>query len=185
MAEVFLFRRMYHRLGFEQLVLAWGIVYTLSGIMLITWGPIGKSITFPTFLTGSFPVSGMYISKYFVFVISVALVIGFTLWIMFYHSRFGRELRAVAQDREIAGALGINHSLIFTATFVIGTFLAGVAGVLLAGSTVIAPGADVTMMAPAFIVIIVGGFMSFNGTILAALIIGLVEAFGFFYLSKL
>jgi len=182
--EVFLFRPLYRRLVFEQLTLAWGLIFLLSGCMLAIWGPLPKTINFPPFLTGTFRLWGQFLSVYSAFVTAIGIVVGVVIWYVYYRTRFGRELRAVAQDREMAGALGIDHQRVFTATFCLGTFLAGVAGALLGGSTVIQQGADVAMLIPAFMVVIMGGFLTYTGTILAALIVGLVEAFGFFWMPQ-
>src|SRR3990172_4960695 len=136
------------------------------------------------FLTGTFTLFGQFLSVYAAFVTMMGIVIGVATWYIYYRTRFGRELRAVAQDREMAGALGIDHQRVFTATFCLGTFLGGVAGTLLGGSTVIQQGADMAMLIPAFMVVIMGGFLSYTGTVLAALIVGLVETFGFFWVPK-
>jgi branched-chain amino acid transport system permease protein len=87
-------------------------------------------------------------------------------------------VRAIAQDREMSASLGINESAIYTAVFALAVWLAGMAGVLSAPLAGAALGSDLDAVIDAFVVVVVGGLGSIPGALLAALLIGMVKAFG-------
>ncbi|HYT47632.1 MAG TPA: branched-chain amino acid ABC transporter permease, partial [Burkholderiales bacterium] len=95
----------------------------------------------------------------------------------------GKALRAVAQDRETAGLMGINESLVIALTIVIASALAGVAGALLGPVVVLTPFTGASLIVKAFACVIIGGFGNMEGTIIAGLLVGLIEAFTVQYLG--
>jgi branched-chain amino acid transport system permease protein len=88
----------------------------------------------------------------------------------------GKALRAVAQDRETAGLMGIAPDRLIMLTFVIGSALAGLGGALLGPVLVLTPFAGTSVIVKAFAIVIIGGFGNIEGTILAGLLVGLIEA---------
>jgi branched-chain amino acid transport system permease protein len=95
----------------------------------------------------------------------------------------GKALRAVSQDRETAGLMGINPDRIVMLTFVIASALAGMAGALLGPVLVLTPFAGTSVIVKAFAIVIIGGFGNVEGTILAGLLVGLIESFTTQYLE--
>ena len=88
----------------------------------------------------------------------------------------GKALRAVAQDQETAGLMGINPNRLIMLTFVIGSALAGLGGALLGPVLVLTPFAGASVIVKAFAIVVIGGFGNIEGTILAGLLVGLIEA---------
>jgi len=88
----------------------------------------------------------------------------------------GKALRAVAQDQETAGLMGINPNRLIMLTFVIGSALAGMGGAMLGPVLVLTPFAGASVIVKAFAIVIIGGFGNIEGTIIAGLLVGLVEA---------
>jgi branched-chain amino acid transport system permease protein len=89
----------------------------------------------------------------------------------------GKALRAVAQDRETAALMGINPDELIMLTFVIASALAGLAGAMLGPVLVLTPFAGTSVIVKAFAIVIIGGFGNVEGTIIAGLLVGLVESF--------
>jgi branched-chain amino acid transport system permease protein len=100
------------------------------------------------------------------------------LFVFLNHTGYGRIVRAATQDREMVGALGINVRRLYTTVFVIGAWLAGLSGVIAAPMGAIYPGMDFDVIIDAFIVVVIGGLGSTAGTVLGALIFGLLRSFG-------
>lgn len=88
----------------------------------------------------------------------------------------GKALRAVAQDQETAGLMGINPNRLIMLTFVIGSALAGMGGAMLGPVLVLTPFAGASVIVKAFAIVIIGGFGNIEGTIIAGLLVGLIEA---------
>jgi branched-chain amino acid transport system permease protein len=96
----------------------------------------------------------------------------------------GKALRAVAQDRETAGLMGINPNLVIALTIVIASALAGVGGALLGPVVVLTPFTGASLIVKAFAIVIIGGFGNMEGTIIAGLMVGIIEAFTVQYLGS-
>jgi branched-chain amino acid transport system permease protein len=103
---------------------------------------------------------------------SIALLYGFMKFTF-----LGKALRAVAQDRETAGLMGINPNHLIMLTFVIASAFAGLGGALLGPVLVLTPFAGTSAIVKAFAIVIIGGFGNIEGTILAGLLVGLIESF--------
>ena len=99
------------------------------------------------------------------------LVLGL-LWLLMHKTRFGVLVRAATQDREMVGALGVNQALLFTGTLFLGAALAGLGGALQTPKLAANPHMDISVIAEAFVVTVVGGMGSVPGAFLAALLIG-------------
>jgi branched-subunit amino acid ABC-type transport system permease component len=153
-------------------------VLILSDTAKVLWGTGQLSVSRPPGLSGSFRVFGTVIPHYnlFILVLGPAIALGF--WLLLTRTRAGRLIRAAALDREMLGALGVNVSRLYTGVFVLGAFLAGLAGGLVTPVKTIVPGMDVEIIVEAFIVVVIGGLGSLWGTFLGALIYGQVLSFG-------
>jgi branched-chain amino acid transport system permease protein len=119
-----------------------------------------------------------------IFVLLSAIALGLALWAVIKRTRFGMIVRAGVDDRQMVSALGINVQLVFAAAFFLGSFLAGVGGVL--GGTMISvdKGNDTQYLLIALIVVIIGGMGSLGGAAVGALALGLVDAYGDVYLPE-
>jgi branched-chain amino acid transport system permease protein len=117
-----------------------------------------------------------------IFVLLTALAVGLGLWAVIKRTRFGMIVRAGVDDRQMVSALGINVQLVFAGAFLLGSFLAGLGGVL--GGTMISvdKGNDTQYLLIALIVVIIGGMGSLGGAAFGALALGLVDSYGDVYL---
>ena len=104
--------------------------------------------------------------------ISIGLLYGFMKFTF-----LGKALRAVSQDRETAGLMGINPNHLIMLTFVIASALAGLGGAMLGPVLVLTPFAGTSVIVKAFAIVIIGGFGNVEGTILAGLLVGLIESY--------
>lgn len=172
------FLRRLVRLPNEQVLLTIGFVYIITNVCLWIWGSIAKPPFTAEFLTGAFTVVGWPYPYSRVAIIVVGLSVAFGLWWLQDKTRIGAIVRAGMDDREMTKGLGINLELIAGALFFVGAFLAGFAGVIgaqLMGAN-LGHGLDILLLA--LIVVVIGGMGSVQGSLVGAMMIGLVDAFG-------
>jgi len=176
--ERFLFRHLYGADVLYQLLFTYALVLILSDAAKVLWGTGQLSVSRPPGLTGAFKLWGTFVPYYNLFVLLLGPAIALLFWLLLTRTRNGRLIRAAALDREMLGALGVNVDRLYTGVFVVGSFLAGLGGALIAPVKAIVPGMDVEIIVEAFIVVVIGGLGSFWGTMLGALVYGQVLAFG-------
>ncbi len=180
----------------QQLLLRWNqgqdlrqalITLAISVIaadqMLAHFGGVAQPLKWPGTVTHFFEIMGERYATSRLFMLGVALVVGALLWLWLNRTRMGMVIRAGVDDQEMVRALGINVTLVFAVTFVVGSFLAGVGGVLggsFAGS--VAPGVDGAWLLNSLVVVIIGGLGSVKGAVAGSLLYGMVVAFSPAYL---
>lgn len=167
-----------HKLLNEQVLLTLGFVYILGNISLWIWGAWGKMGTVPSILSGSMSIGNLAFPVYRIAIIFIGLVFAAGLWWFQDKTRIGAIVRAGMDNKAITMALGVNYGLIATLVFVLGIFIAGVAGFLGAPILGINPGTSMEALTFALIVVIVGGMGSMQGTLVGGIVIGLVDAIG-------
>ncbi len=175
--EVLLFRRIYNREEIYQLLFTFALLLTIQGLTQQVYGLLPYSLPPPETLTGAFFILGAPLPQYFAFIIVVGLLVLIGLWLFLTRTTLGRLIHAVASDRWMASALGVNVSLVFTVVFGIGIFLAGIGGVLVAPTTAVSPSLAVLFIIQAFAVIVIGGMDNVFGAFLAAILLGLFNSF--------
>jgi len=185
MIERFFLSRLYIREELSQLLFTYALVLIIGDFAKIIWGTGQLSISRPAILKGAVQVFGQYFPEYNIFIILIGLGIAFIFWLILNRTRWGRIIRAAALDREMLGSLGVNVSWLFTLVFIIGAWLAGLGGALVAPIAAIVPGMDVEIIINVFIVVVIGGLGSFWGTLLGALVLGQVISFGILVLPRL
>jgi branched-chain amino acid transport system permease protein len=175
--ERFLFRLIYN-MELEQVLLTFGFIYIFQDIGLWLWPRSVLVISKPAWLTGSLTFFDLTFPIYRIMLIVVGLLIAALLWYFQEKTRVGAMVRAGVDDREMVTALGINVNRLFTLIFTLGAALAGLAGVLGAAYIGLFPGLDLEVLILALVVVVIGGLGSLTGTLAAALLIGLADAFG-------
>ena len=185
LTEVLFLRPLYGRDVSFQLLLTFGLLLILDDGVKLIWGAGYHSVDAPRLLSGTVNIFGTSYPIYSLFVAAAGPVVALVLWLFFTKSTYGKIIRAAAMDREMADALGINVPAVYTAVFFLGSFLAGMAGVLAAPLRAIGPSMGDKIIIAAFIVVVVGGLGSFPGAFLGAVILGLVEAFGVQFVPKI
>src|SRR5574341_2135181 len=171
-------RRIYQAEHVVQLLATYALILIFDDLVKMTWGAEYKSVSIPAALLGSISIGGQPFPIYNLFVTVWAIALAIGLWMLIYRTGLGRLIRAAVDDAETLEALGVNIPLIFSAVFIIGAFLAGLGGVLVAPLGSIGLGMDVTILIEAFVVAVIGGLGSFPGALLGAGIIGMMFSFG-------
>src|SRR6195256_5107351 len=159
-----------------------GVSVMMENAMLAWFGPIPYAFESP-YSNEVIRLGGTFITVQNVLIIAVsALTIAFLYGFMKF-TFLGKALRAVSQDRETAGLMGINPDQLVMLTFVIASALAGMAGAMLGPVLVLTPFAGTSVIVKAFAIVIIGGFGNVEGTILAGLLVGLIESYTTQYLG--
>jgi branched-chain amino acid transport system permease protein len=183
-SERFLLRRVRGQ-ELPEVLLTVGIALVIADACLAVFGGNPRSLSVSSFLPGSVQLGGLAYPTYRLVVLGLALAVGVVLYLVQYRTRFGSLIRAGVDDREIAEAMGINVPRVFTAMFVFGAALAGLAGVAAAGLLTMRPGADTDILLFALVVVVVGGLGSLEGAAVGSLLIGLIDAFSKTWIPEL
>lgn len=168
-----------------EVLLTVGIALIIADGCLAVFGGNPRSIPIPTPLAGSVRLGSYAYPAYRLFVIALAATIGVVLYLVQHRTRLGALIRAGVDDREIAEAMGIDVPRVFTAMFVFGGALAGLAGVVAAGLLTLRPGADTDILLFALVVVVIGGLGSLQGAAVGSVLIGLVDAFSKVWVPEL
>jgi branched-chain amino acid transport system permease protein len=174
--EVVLLRPLYSRPIF-QIVLTLGLASAIEELVREIYGPAGLiPIEPPPALSGTFAIFGGQFETYRVFIIAVGLVIMISVSLLLQKTRLGIIIRAGVQDSEMVEALGINVRRVFTLVFILGTVVAAIGGMTAAPFLGAYPTMGTQFLLTAIIVIVIGGMSSFEGTAIAAILVGLTRA---------
>src|SRR3954465_1952836 len=153
-----------------------GVSVMLQNGMLSLFGPVPYAFETP-YSQQVFRVAGPFFTLQSVIIIAVSTTTIGLLYAFMKFTFLGKALRAVSQDRETAGLMGINPNHLIMLTFVIASALAGLGGAMLGPVLVLTPFAGTSVIVKAFAIVIIGGFGNVEGTILAGLLVGLIESF--------
>ncbi len=177
-AEFFLLRRMAGAPELYQLVATFGLSLAMHDAMQWGFGP--DEVFAPRFpgLKGSIEIAGEFFPVYQLAMIALGPLVWAGLHLLLRRSRFGRRLRAATQDRAMLAALGVNPKPLMLGAVVLGCALAGLAGALQLPREPAHLQMDINVIVETFVVVVTGGLGSIGGAFFAALLIGLVHAFG-------
>jgi len=177
-AERSLFCHLYEREHLMLLLFTFALMLILGDLVKMVWGADYRSITAPIFLQGSVSIFESRFPRYNLFLLIVGPLVGIGLWFFSNKTKVGKIARAAAVDREMVGAIGINVSWVFAFAFVLGCFLAGLGGALVAPTISISLGMDHDIIMEAFLIVTIGGLGNMWGALVGSLIFGLSQAFG-------
>ena len=177
-AERLLFSHLYQREHLMLLLFTFALMLIFGDLVKIIWGAEYRSIIAPEFLRGSFPLFGASLPRYNVFLLIVGPLVAIGLWLFTNKTKIGKIARAAAVDMEMVGAIGINVSWVFAFAFVLGCFLAGLGGALVAPTISITIGMDHDLIIEAFLIVVIGGLGNMWGAMVGSLIFGLTQSFG-------
>lgn len=173
-----LFCRLYEREHLMLLLFTFAFMLVFGDLVKLIWGSDYRSLSAPPFFQGSFSIFGLPFPRYNLFLLLIGPLVALGLWFLTNKTKIGKISRAAAVDREMVGAVGINVSWVFAAVFIIGCFLAGLGGALVAPTQNITQGMDHAIIIEAFLIVIIGGLGNIWGALLGALIFGLTDAIG-------
>ena len=165
------------------LIASMGVSIMLTNVAELIWGTMPRMFQTPY---GAVSVTigtlGISLQRILVFVVSLVLLL--LLWWLVQYTSLGKKIRAVAEDPEIAGVMGIDANRIAIITFLLGSALAAAAGALNGPINLITPAMGQTELLNAFAAIILGGFGNIQGTILGSLVIGMLQSLSASYISN-
>ncbi len=180
--EIGLLRRVYRAAALHQLLLTFALVLIINDAVRFVWGAENRLGPRPPGLTGAVVIGGAAFPMYDVVILGLGPTVALGLWALLQKTRWGILIRATAQDRQMAAALGVNQRRLLTSAFVLGSFLAGFAGALQMVRQPLDLGMDLAMLVEAFVVTVIGGMGSIGGAFVGSVLIGVVHSVGIVWL---
>jgi branched-chain amino acid transport system permease protein len=178
-----LYIHMYGRSHLEQVLFSIGLVFIAVAAASYFMGSSQRNIQLPTWLQGRREVLGVNVGVYRSFLIAVCGALTLALQLGLMRTRFGSRLRAAVDDARVARGLGIPVGFVFAATFAVGSGLAGLGGALGVELLGLDPYFPLKFMIFFLIVVTVGGTSGILGPFVAALMLGVADVAGKYYLS--
>lgn len=175
--ESTLLRRIYRAPELLQLLATFAVLLILRDATLWAWGPDDLLGPRAPGLKGAIEIAGGRFPQYDLFLIALGPAVFLALHLLLAKTRWGVQVRAASQDREMASALGIDQRRLFTAVFALGALLAGFGGATAVPREPASLGIDLSVITDAFVIVVIGGLGSIAGAFLAALLIGCIKAF--------
>ncbi len=179
------FRRFYNASDLEQCLLTIGVVFISIAAAAYIYGTVEQPLVLPAYLRASFNVAGLNFSAYRLFLIAVALAITIGLTLGIEATRFGAQVRAAVANQRMARGLGIDVDTLFAVTFALGSGLAGLGGALAIALVGLDPSFAFTYLIYVLIVVSVGGLGSIAGSFAAAMLLGVSDVAGKYYVPAL
>jgi branched-chain amino acid transport system permease protein len=183
--EMLILRRLRRAPELYPLLATFGVVLIFQDVALAIWGPEDLLGPRAPGLTGFVTIFASRFPVYELFLIAVGPLLLGGLWLLFRRTRFGLLVRAATQDREMVAALGVDERRLFSNVFFLGAALAGLGGALQLPREAVNLNMDVSVVVEAFVVVVVGGLGSLVGAYVAAVLIGVIQAFGILLLPKI
>jgi branched-chain amino acid transport system permease protein len=174
--EVLLLRKVYDAVHEYQILLTFGLALVIQELIIMIWGPIGKSVPMPALLAGVIDLGVFAFPIYRIFLLVFIALVCFGVWLFIERTNYGAIIRAGIDNRDMVNCLGIDIYKAFTVVFAFGVGLAGLAGALALPMRGAQPLMGDTILTLAFVVLVIGGMGSFVGAILGGLIVGVVES---------
>ncbi|CAM2865497.1 branched-chain amino acid ABC transporter permease [Paenibacillus sediminis] len=170
----------------QQILVTLGVMLVLSELLKVFWGPNPLNAAVPPYLDGSWQLGGIILIKYRLFIIIVGILLLVGIQLLLTRTKLGLVVRAGVLNKEMVQALGYNIKRIFSIVFMLGAGMAALGGVLLAPySGVIFSEMGMQFAILAFIVVVIGGMGSVQGSAVASVLVGLSGAFMAYYVPDL
>ena len=171
-----LLRTVYDRDEAFQLLLTFALVLMFQDILRFFWGANPQHLGDLVMQYGKLSVGAVQVPAYNVLVILASIAIAAGIGAFLQRTRFGRILRATAENREMSQALGVNVRWMYASVFTLGTVLGTVGGALVVPTAAASLDMPVELVVEAFAVVVIGGLGSMRGALVGALIVGLMRA---------
>lgn len=179
-----LFRRLYRAPHLDQVLFSIGLTFVAVAATTWAFGPSQQPVELPPFLRGQLHLPGIDLGRYRLFLVALVVLISLNLEFLVRRTRFGAQVRAAVDSQAAAAGSGIDVSRVFGVTFAMGTGLAGLGGAL---------GIDILGLDPTFafkylvyflLVVAVGGAGSIKGAAVAAIVLGVFDVAGKYYVPE-
>jgi len=162
----------------EQVLLTIGFVYIFINLAKWIWGPESKLVDAPAIVSGSINIGSGSFPVYRLVIIVAGLAVAAGLWLFTEKTRSGSIVRAGMDDKEMTAVLGVNYGLVSSIVFLTGAFVGGFAGFIGLPIIAVNPAIVFDILLLSLIVIVVGGVGRIEGTLLGAMVIGLIDSLG-------
>lgn len=179
-----LYRRLYKASHLDQVLFSIGLTFMAVAGATFLFGPTQQPVNLPDWLRGQVPVLGLDVGSYRLFLIGVVVLVTLGLYLLIERTRFGAQIRASVDNQTAAAGLGINVNRVFSLTFALGSGLAGLGGALGIDVLGLDPSFPVKYMVYFLLVVAVGGAGSIKGPLIAALILGVFDVAGKYYVPQ-
>ncbi len=182
--ERFLLRRVHAGGHVQEFVITFGILFVINELVKWIWGTAPLPVPIPPALSGSVMIMGNVYPAYRLFILFFSLGILIFLAFILMKTRLGITVRAAVSDRDMVSALGTNTPRVFMLVMGIGTWLAGLAGVIAGPFISTYPGMALEILVDCFIVTVTGGLGSLLGAVVASFLIGQLSSFGILFIPR-
>jgi branched-chain amino acid transport system permease protein len=183
--ERLLYRRLYRRAHLDQVLFTIGLAFMAGAAATWAWGPSQQPVELPAFLRGQITVLGIDLGAYRLFLVALVVAVTSGLGLFLTRTRFGAQLRAAVDNQQAAAGVGVNVDLLFGVTFAIGSGLAGLGGALAVDVLGLDPTFSFKYLVYFLVVVVVGGAGSLKGSLVAALLLGVVDVAGKYYVPQI
>lgn len=180
-----LYRRLYKAPHLNQVLFSIGLTFIAVASVSYFWGPSQQPVQLPEFLLGQISLFGLDVGAYRVFLIIAVLIVTVLLMLLLDKTRFGGQIRASVDNQVAAEGLGINVDRVFSLTFALGSGLAGLGGGLGIDVLGLDPMFPIKYMVYFLLVVAVGGAASIRGSLIAALMLGIFDVAGKYYVPEM
>ena len=180
-----LLRTVYDRDEAFQLLLTFALVLMFQDVLRFFWGANPQQLGNLSMEYGKLAVGAVQVPTYNVLVILASIVIALGIGAFLQRTRFGRILRATAENREMSEALGVNVRWMYASVFTLGTMLGTVGGALVVPTAAASLDMPVELVVEAFAVVVIGGLGSMRGALAGALVVGLMRAAAITFYAEL
>lgn len=162
----------------KQVLLTLGMALFLNDLALVIWGGDALSVPIPESLMGAMTIGDIFYPKYRLFVMLAGFVTFVMLLLVYNKTRLGALIRAGVDDKETVQAMGVNIKRLFILTFMLGSALAGIGGMLGGAFLTLYPTADAEILVFSLAIVIIGGRGSLGGAAIGSLLVGFLATFG-------
>ncbi len=180
-----LYQWVYQANALGQLLITIGMAFVLTAVAKNLAGPQIQSLVLPAALTGQMSLGGFNVSVYRLFVLLLSVAVAGALWLILEYTTFGAKLRAAVDNPRMARCVGINVPMVFSVTFAIGCGLAALGGAVGTQMLPLEPYYGLKYLVLVLIVVAVGGVGSLKGSLYSALLLGLIDTWGRYYVPAL
>jgi len=185
MLERLLYQRLYKATHLDQVLFSIGLVFMAIAGATYLFGPAQQPIQLPELLKGQVRVLGLDLGAYRLFLIALVVAITVALTFLIERTRFGAQIRASVDNQQASAGLGINVDRVFGLTFALGSGLAGLGGALGIDVLGLEPTFPIKYMVYFLLVVAVGGAGTIKGPLVAALVLGVFDVAGKYYVPEL
>jgi branched-chain amino acid transport system permease protein len=179
-----LYQRLYKAPHLDQVMFSIGLVFMAVAATTFFFGPSQQPVRLPDYLRGQIKVLGLDLGVYRIFMIAVVATLTLILHLLLVRTRFGAQVRASVDNAVASAGLGINVNRVFGVTFALGSGLAGLGGGLGVDILGLDPTFPLKYMVYFLLVVAIGGAGTIKGGLVAAMILGICDVAGKYYVPQ-